>query len=71
MNNISGNARWFEEGKPEIIEVEVVEKVVYKPFDKKLFCEIVKEAQLEYQVTKSKSMGDALVHLDSITRLLS
>jgi len=70
MDNITGKANWFQEETDVIEEKEViVEKVVYKPFDKKLFCEIVKEAQLEYRVTKNKAMGDALVHLDIITKL--
>ena len=72
MDNITGKANWFQEETNVIEEKEViVEKLAYKPFDKKLFCEIVEEAQLEYRVTKNKAMGDALVHLEIANKILN
>jgi len=71
MDNITGKANWFQEETDVIEEKEViVEKVVYKPFDKKLFCEIVREARIEYKMTSNKTMGDVLVHLDIINKLI-
>jgi hypothetical protein len=72
MDNLSGSSKtWFEEkDKEEIVVEKVVEIPSYKPFSKEILQDSISNARIEYSVTKSKRLGDALVHLEIANKLM-